>query len=178
MSNDSIKAADAQDPYSDDDAEFETGDESRYLLFKIGSDSYATPLLGVREVLETQIPKPIPNTAPHFKGLINVRGQILGVVDLRVRFNYPEVESPTNTLMLFETESGPIAAVVDRVEAVVRVDESELHKNPNIRSQIPIEYLLGATNYQGSLVTLIDLNKTLCHDDYIQIQKAKLAAIG
>jgi purine-binding chemotaxis protein CheW len=178
MSNDTFTPSDAQNSYADDDSDFDTGEDSRYLLFKVGTDAYATPLLGVREVLETQTPKPVPNTAPHFKGLINVRGQIMGVVDLRVRFNYPEIEGPTNTLMLFETETGPIAAVVDRVDAVVKVDERDLNKNPNIRSQIPIEYLLGATTYQGNLVTLIDLNKTLCHDDYVQIQKAKIAAIG
>lgn len=161
-----------------EDADSENPNELRYLLFRVGADAYATPLLGVREVLETQIAKPIPNTAPHFKGLINVRGQIIGVVDLRVRFNYPEISGSTNALMLFETETGPIGAIVDRVEAVVKIDHTQVQAKPNIRSQIPVEFLLGATNYDGCLVTLIDLNKTLSHDDYVQIQKAKVAATG
>lgn len=163
---------------NDENEDIDSSDESKYLIFRLGSDAYGTPLLGVREVLEAQSAKPIPNTAPYFKGLINVRGQIIGVVDLRLRFDYPTVETPTVAYMLFETETGPFAAIVDKVEAVVRIDDVNLQKKPNIRTQIPVEYLLGATTYEGSLVTLIDLNKTLSAEDYVMIQKAKLAATG
>jgi purine-binding chemotaxis protein CheW len=156
--------------------EIEAADESKYLIFRLGSEIYGTPLLGVREVLEPQPAKPIPNTAEHFLGLINIRGQIIGVVDLRIRFEYPVLESPSVAFLVFETESGPIAAVVDKVEAVVRIDEAQLHKKPNIRSQVPVEFLIGATSHQNQLVTLIDLNKTLSKEDYVAIQKAKLAS--
>lgn len=163
---------------TDEINDIDSADESKYLIFRLGSDAYGTPLLGVREVLEAQVPKPIPNTAPYFKGLINVRGQIIGVVDLRVRFDYPSVESETLAYMIFETETGPFAAVVDRVEAVVKIDDVGMQKKPNIRTQIPVEFLLGASTHEGLLVTLIDLNRILSADDYVLIQKAKLAATG
>jgi len=163
---------------NDENQEFDPADECKYLIFRLGSDAYGTPLLGVREVLETQSAKPIPNTAPYFKGLINVRGQIIGVVDLRLRFDYPAVESPALAYMLFETDTGPFAAIVDKVEAVVRIDDVSLQKKPNIRTQIPVDFLIGASTYEGSLVTLIDLNKTLSAEDYVLIQKAKLATTG
>lgn len=163
---------------NDENQELDSADEAKYLIFRLGSEAYGTPLLGVREVLETQSPKPIPNTVPYFKGLINIRGQIIGVVDLRLRFEYPTVESPTVAYMLFETETGPFAAIVDKVEAVVRIDDVSLQKKPNIRMQIPVEYLIGASTYEGSLVTLIDLSKILSDEDYVLIQKAKLATTG
>jgi purine-binding chemotaxis protein CheW len=157
--------------------DLDSADDSKYLIFRIGNESYGTPLLGVREVLESQTPKPIPNTAPHFKGLINVRGQIIGVVDLRVRFGYPASTSPSLALMVFETETGAFAAIVDKVEAVIKIDEKELNQNPHIRSQIAHQFLIGAASYDGGLVTLVDLNKILSTDEYVQIQKAKLSVM-
>jgi purine-binding chemotaxis protein CheW len=158
--------------------DLDLADESKYLLFRLGDELYGTPLLGVREVLQPQNPKAIPNTVPHFMGLINIRGQIIGVVDLRIRFEYEKLDAPTRAYLVFETETGPIAAIVDKVEAVVRIDEGQMHKKPNIRSQVPVQFLIGAANHLGTLVTLIDLNKTLSKEDYVQIQKAKLSAAG
>lgn len=149
-------------------------DESRYLIFYLEHEIYGTPLLGVREVLEVLAAKPIPNTAAHFKGLINIRGQIIGVVDLRMRFGYPVKPHPGNAMLVFETEAGPIATIVDKVEAVVKIDESHLHRKPNIRSHVPIDYLIGASTYKGGIVTLIDLNQTLSKEDYVEINQAKM----
>lgn len=161
---------------ADSEISFEEADESKYLIYRLGTEIYGTPLLGVREVLQPQNPKPIPNTSAYFRGLINVRGQIIGVVDLRMRFDYPANDSSTTALLVFETESGPIAAIVDKVEAVTKIDDSHLHKKPNIKSQVPVEFLIGASSHQGQLVTLIDLNRTLSNEDYVQIQKAKVDA--
>lgn len=175
---DTPNAASNFEDIDDEKSNFDQADEAKYLIFRLGTEIYGTPLLGVREVLQPHPPKPIPNTAPHFMGLINVRGLIMGVVDLRVRFEYPIVENPSVAFLVFETESGPIAAVVDKVEAVVKIDEGQLHKQPNIRSQVPVEFLIGASSHRGQLVTLINLNKTLSKEDYVQIQKAKLAVAG
>lgn len=151
-------------------------DESRFLLFTLDGNLYGTPLLGVREVVQPQVAKSVPNTVPYFKGLINIRGQIVGLVDLRIRFNYSTLETPSLAFLVFETESGPVAAVVDKVESVVRIDSAKIHQNPNIKSQVPIEFLLGVANLDQNLVTLIDLNKTLSQADYAEIQNTKLAA--
>lgn len=178
MSQNSNKPFDTANDLQSGTPEIEAHDESKYLIFRLGSEAYGTPLLGVREVLQPLKPKPIPNTAPHFKGLINIRGQILGVVDLRTRFDYAAQMEPSTAYLVFETETGPIAAIVDKVEAVVKFEESQVHKKPNIRSQVPVEFLIGASSHQGQLVTLIDLNRTLSKEDYVQIQKAKLASTG
>lgn len=160
----------------DDGLDDEMVDEgSKYLLFRLDGEIYGTPLLGVREVIQPQATKAIPNTAPYFKGLINVRGQIIGVVDLRLRFEYTAIDVPSMAFLIFETEVGPIAAVVDKVEAVVKIDDDNFHKKPNIRSQVPAEFFIGATTHEDQLVTLIDLNKTLSTEDYVKIQQSKMA---
>lgn len=161
----------------DEDVELDDADQNKYLLFRLGLDLYGTPLLGVREVIQPLTPKAIPNTVPYFMGLINLRGQVMGVVDLRVRFEYfSDWESYNQAYLVFDTEVGPIAAIVDKVEAVVKIDDANMHKKPNIRSQVPVEYLIGAATYQERIVTLIDLNRTLSQEDYVQIQKSKMQA--
>jgi purine-binding chemotaxis protein CheW len=172
-------------PRGDETAEnqyFDPTDESKFLIFQLDTELYGTPLLGVRQVLQPHRPKPIPNTTKHFLGLVSIRGQVMGVVDLRIRFNYPIADGPNVAFLVFETESGPLAVIVDKVEAVVQLSEellqSQSQSKLNIRSQIPLEYLIGAVTHRDQLVTLIDLNKTLSNEDYVEIHNAKLATAG
>ncbi len=139
----------------------ENQEESRYLLFKLGQEVYGTPLLGVREVVEPLDSKPVPNTVNYFLGVINIRGQIVGVLDLRARFGHKCERTPENALMVFDTDNGPMAALVDRVEAVVRINDSKIEKEPNIKTSAPTEFLLGIAHHDDRLITLIDLNKAL-----------------
>lgn len=175
MTNSSQRQTNVEQNDSIGFAENEANENSKYLVFRLGTELYGTPLLGVREVLEPLNPKPIPNTVEHFKGLINVRGQIMGVVDLRGRFGYPRESPVTLAYLIFETDAGPIAAIVDKVEAVYRFEDAQAQKKPHIRSQVPMDFLLGASTYQNQLVTLIDLNKTLSGEDYVEIKRAKMA---
>jgi purine-binding chemotaxis protein CheW len=137
----------------------------RYLIFRLGHELYGTPLLGVREVVENQPAKSVPNTVPHFKGVINIRGQIVGVIDLRMRFDHPAAETPNTALMVFETNSGPMAALVDKVESVVKIEEQYIVRRPNVRSMRSLEFLIGIAQDDGRLVTLVDLNKTLGNEE-------------
>lgn len=136
-------------------------DDARFLLFKVAGELYGTPLLGIREVVEPQEPKPIPNTAPFFSGVINLRGQVVGVVDLRKRFGHEAQRHQGMALMVFETESGPLAALVDEIECVVQLTANHIDTKPIVRANVPSEFLLGIGNQEGRLISLIDLNKIL-----------------
>jgi len=134
---------------------------NKYLLFRLREELYGTPLLGVREVVEPQAPKPIPNTAKHFSGVINIRGEIVGVLDLRTRFNHNAETGVNMALMVFSTDGGPMAGLVDRVESVISLSEKEIERNPNIGIEILREALIGVGKYNKHLITLIDLHKIL-----------------
>lgn len=139
-------------------------EQNRYLVFTIGGESYGTPLLAVREVVEYQKPKFMPNMADHFSGVINIRGSIVGVVDLRSKFRVTTEKENNQSLLICDTEQGPIAAVVDKVEAVVGLDDEAIEKNPPIQSKVQQEHLIGVAKYKDQLVTVIDLLKTLSTD--------------
>lgn len=145
---------------------FETSeDEIRYLLFRLGGELYGTPLLGIREVVEPQDPKPVPNTVPYFSGVINIRGQVVGVLDLRQRFQHACDKHSGMALMVFDTEAGPLGALVDRIEAVVPIPDTNIEKKPNVRTTVPLEFLIGIGNQEGKLVTLVDLNRILGREE-------------
>ena len=144
-------------------------EESRYLIFSLGGELYGTPLLGVREVVEPQEAKPIPGTVDYFKGVINIRGQIVGVIDLRVRLQHPASKTVGNAFMVFDTSFGPIAAIVDRVESVIKIPEGNIERSPNVRTTVPIDFLLGIAREHERLITLIDLNQILASTDVKKI---------
>lgn len=157
-----------------DTIEYEELDSHKFLLFKLNEELYATPLLAVKQVVENQNVKTIPNTAPYFLGLINYRGQIMGLVDLKKRFKMPDNVDTKKTFLIFESESGPIAAQVDHVEAVISIDDNKIEKNPNIKSDVPSHYMIGVAQFNDNMVTVIDLNRSFTAEDYVQIHSNKL----
>lgn len=136
-------------------------DATKYILFQLGTELYGTPLLGVREVVEPLEPKQVPNTVGWFTGVINIRGQIIGVIDLRKRFGHSDKTNAHQALMVFDTQAGPLAALVDKVEAVVRISDQEIEKRPNVQTNVPMNFLLGIASAHERLVTLIDLAQVL-----------------
>ncbi len=136
-------------------------DQDRYLLFTLGQDLYGTPLMGVREVVEYQKAKPIPHTVKAFLGVINIRGEIIGVLDLRARFQYQLEENREVAMMVFGTENGTLAAVADRMEGVVKIPKDAIDPTPRVENRLPPAYLLGIGRCRDRLVTLIDLPKIL-----------------
>ena len=137
----------------------------RVLVFRIGEETYASPLLSVREVLEYQKPKYMPNMLKHFSGVINVRGAIVGVVDMRIKFGHPGDIQNRLAMLLCDTEKGPLAAIVDGVQAVIQLTDNDIDRDPPIRTRTSQKYLLGVAKSQEKLITLIDLHQILNDDE-------------
>jgi purine-binding chemotaxis protein CheW len=112
-------------------------------------------------VVEPQEPKPIPNTVPFFSGVINLRGQVIGVVDLRKRFGCEPLNRPRMALIVFPTESGPLGALVDEIESVAKIPSSNIESNAAVRTHVPADYFIGVGKQDDRLVSLIDLNRIL-----------------
>ena len=128
---------------------------SKFLIFNLGNEVYGTPLLSVREVIEYKIPKPVPNTDSSFEGVINLRGEVIGILDLRKIF---KVEAPTAAcLLVFESEMGVLAAAVDKVVSVTEIKDTNIDHKQSGGKKLDIEYLIGIGKTDQGLVTLIDL---------------------
>ena len=149
-----------------EDPRFETqsDDSQKFLMFQLGAELFATPLIEVREVIEFNQAKPIPHMPSFFKGVINIRGEIIGVIDLRERLGMTgSNENPCQ--LIFETDAGPLAAVVDRVHSVAIVEESQLDRRTTITSQASDRsYFLGVGKVDDRIFTLISLRKLMKTD--------------
>ena len=148
-------------------------EENRFFIFQLGSELCGTPLLGVREVIQPQEVKPVPDTKTHFVGMINIRGQIIGVIDLRLRYGHQIEDSQQQAFVVFDTPKGTIAAIVDRVDSVTAIKLAEIDRSKSVVTEIGGEYLLGVAHVRDRLVTLLDLNKVLA-DENIAEQTALL----
>jgi purine-binding chemotaxis protein CheW len=138
----------------------EPGDEDKYLVFQLGPGLFATPLIEVREVIEFRQAKPIPHTAPFFKGVINIRGEIVGVIDLRQRLDIQGSENPLAQLV-YETDGGPMAAIVDCVHSVTVIAEENLDRRLAAHQQAESSHLVGVGKADDKILTVVSLKKVL-----------------
>lgn len=146
--------------------------DSQYLVFRLANEFYGVPLLSVREVVEKQTVKPIPNMVASFLGVFNLRGEIVSVIDLRMRFGFDESRSETEQVYLvFDSDKGPIAAVVDEVMEVVAIEENQLQKDINYDVNVPLEFIIGLSKYRDHLVSIIELSKILSKAELLELNK-------
>ena len=154
------------------------GDEHKYIIFKLGSEAYGTPLLAVREVVEVMAIKPLPNTVPAFKGVCNLRGQIVGVLDLHVRFGLDRDPDSRPVLLVFDLQAGALAAQVDQIFSVDVIAPSQIENKANIISAVPIQYIRGIAMAKNQMITVIDLPSLLSADELTQLSNSRILARG
>jgi purine-binding chemotaxis protein CheW len=115
-------------------------DKERYLVYRIDDDLYASPLLDFKEVIEFIKPKVVPNMPTCFSGMINLRGLIMGVIDLRIKLGILDHNPLRSSMLVCETEVGPLAAVIDKVEFVIYVSPAEI-QDLKIEGKVAIDCL-------------------------------------
>ena len=136
-------------------SELEALEATTYLVFSLLGSRYATLLLSVREVVEYKQPKPLPNTNPAFLGVINIRGEIIGVIDLSTRLGGKPVSSQRPSLLVVDTENGAVATLVESVVSVVNIDPKTIDTRSNQNSKG--NSVEGIAQLDSELVTIVDL---------------------
>jgi len=141
--------------------------EQQYLTFMMGKDEYGVDILSVQEIHCWTEPRPMPNTPEFIRGVIDWRGTIVPIIDLRVRFQYPEATYTSTTVVIIlrtTLSSGQdciIGIVVDAVADVYDVKASELRKSPSLGSKIDTKYIKGMTKIEESMIIILDLAKLI-----------------
>lgn len=139
----------------------------QYLTFGIDNERYAIEIAKVREVLEYTTIRSLPKSLPYMKGIINLRGKSVAVIDLRERFGMPALakgKMPSIIVMETETDEGvvPIGALADSVYEVVEIDE--IDESPKFGSGAAAGYLRGLGKRGGEFVAILDAD-ALFRDD-------------
>jgi purine-binding chemotaxis protein CheW len=143
-------------------AENTVATESEFLTFVLGSESYGIDILKVQEIRGYDAVTPIANTPAFIKGVINLRGKIVPIVDLRVKFNMGRVEYNEFTVVIILNLGGRVVGiVVDGVSDVMRLDAGQIRAVPDIVASIDTRYITGLATVAEKMFILIDIERLM-----------------
>lgn len=142
------------------------GKGGTYLTFSLADEEYGIGILKVREIIGMLPITPVPQTPSFVKGVINLRGQVIPVVDLRLKFSLAEKEYTERTSIIVVEVTDPagrvaIGVVVDAVSEVVNVNDADVENNPVLGSQMETQYILGMAKTPGGVKILLDIDQVL-----------------
>lgn len=139
----------------------------KYLTFVLGEESYGIAVLKIREIIRLPDITAVPQMPSHIRGVINLRGKIIPVVDLRARFGLPHADPTDRTcviVMQVASSSGssvPMGLVVDDVEEVINLAADDIQETPDFGSHVETDYLLGMAKIKGVVKTLLDFDRVV-----------------
>lgn len=153
-------------------------DQQQYLTFSLGDEMFAIGILAIREIIEYGNITEVPMTPPFIRGVINLRGAVVPVVDLAVRFGREAREDTKRTcIVIIEIESDKgrqeMGIVVDAVSEVLEIPAAEIEPPPQFGARIRIDFIAGMGKVDGNFVVLLDVNKVLSVDEV-----AVVSAVG
>lgn len=163
----------AQDELLDDDEENEDTQANKYLFFRIGKESYGVGIRFVIEIIELQTISSVPDMPQYVKGVINLRGKVIPIVDLRLRFDMEERDYDNRTcIIVTEVEHVLVGFLVDTVEEVLEIMEKDIEPPPKFRSISGSDrYISGMGKAGEAIKILIDVDK-LVRDENLSIAPA------
>ena len=144
----------------------------KYLTFALGGEEYGLPVLKVREIIKLMDITQVPHVPDHVRGVINLRGKVIPVIDLRRKFGLPSDEYTERTCVVvaevdLATAKVMMGIIVDSVSEVLNVTEAEIDETPDFGGQITTDYLLGLAKVKDTVKILLDLDRVLGSDGQI-----------
>ena len=145
------------------------GDLLQLVTFEIGEEEFGIDILKVQEIIRTMAITKVPNSPPHVEGVINLRGKVIPVIDLRSRFmmDYRQHDNQTRIIVV-DLHRMVIGFVVDGVSEVLRIQSSTVEPPPPVVSGIESEYIKGVGKLDNRLLILLDLDKLIPIEELTQ----------
>jgi purine-binding chemotaxis protein CheW len=146
----------------------------QYLTFKLGNEVFATDVAQVREVLDLTSITKVPRTPEFMAGVINLRGSVVPVVDLRLCFEMPKTVSTRNTCIvvvevILNGEATVIGALADSVEEVIDLEPEQIQPAPRIGTQIRVDFIKGMGKRDNNFVMILDIDRVFSADELTAI---------
>lgn len=139
----------------------------QWVTFRLGDETYGINVMQVQEVLRLTEIAPVPGAPDYVLGIINLRGNVVTVIDARRRFGLPDASpDEASRIVIIENGSYVIGMLVDSVAEVVNLHASEIESAPNVGSEESARYIQGVHTTGEKLLILVDLNKLLTPEDF------------
>src|SRR5579864_7755462 len=157
--------------------------QGQYLTFYVAGEEYAINILKVKEIIEYDTVTAVPNTAPWISGVTNLRGNIVPVIDLAVKFGMPaskvsKLSCIVITEVCFGGENLIMGVVADSVNQVIDFHESEIETPPPFGTRVRIEFLLGMGRVGKKFCLILDIDKVLSTDELLAVTDSTSTSQG
>jgi len=151
--------------------------EGKYLTFTLADEEYGIGILKIKEIIGMMPVTSVPKTPEFVKGVINLRGKVIPVLDLRLRFGIEEIEYTERTCIIVvevESLSGrvEIGIVVDSVSEVLNIKGSEIEDTPAFGTRLDTSFILGMAKMEGGIKILLDIDRVLATKEVETLQNA------
>lgn len=137
----------------------------KYLCFDLGQEEFAIPLLSVKEVLALPDTTPVPQAPSHFVGIMNLRGSIVSILDLRLKLGYKSEKTEQASVIIMDIEGLNLGVVVDRVNSVIAFTQDQMSPRPETGLDRSANYITGVYRKSDKLIILLDLGRALSIED-------------
>jgi len=152
----------------------------KYLTFALGNEEYSVPVLKVREIIKIMDITAVPQVPEYVKGVVNLRGKVIPVVDLRLKFGFPAQDYTERTCIIvvevaLANGSRMMSIIVDHVLEVLNVTAEQIEQTPEFGDEIQTDYMKGIAKVQGQVKILLDLDRVLGVDGTIAMPQPSAA---
>ncbi len=150
--------------------------EGKYLTFSLAGEEYGIGILKVKEIIGMMSITMVPQTPSYLKGVINLRGKVIPVVDLRLKFGMESIEYNERTCIIVVEISGTgrtvhMGIVVDSVSEVLNIKAGDIEETPNFGTKLNTEYILGMAKSAGGIKILLDIDRVLSAEEISGLAK-------
>lgn len=148
----------------------------KYLTFTMEKEEYGIGILKVKEIIGMMPVTSVPRTPDFVKGVINLRGKVIPVVDLRLKFSMESIPYTDRTcIIVVEIDSDAatvlIGIVVDAVSEVLNIKEADIEETPTFGTSLNTDYILGMAKMEGGVKILLDIDRVLSQQEITQLEK-------
>jgi purine-binding chemotaxis protein CheW len=149
------------------------------LTFFLGEEEYGLEILKVQEIIGMMAVTPIPRTPEYIRGVINLRGKVIPIVDLRLKFGMEPVEETSETCIIVVLAGGvERGIVVDRVSEVLDIDGENVEDTPSFGADVNTNYILGIGKSENRITLLLDIDKVMSSQELANLSAGPAEAEG
>lgn len=146
--------------------------ENQYLTFQLGNEVYGIEILKVQEIKGWEGATPLPNSPEYIRGIMNLRGAIVPILDLRRRFNMSEVEfTPYTVVVVVHVKGRTIGMIVDSVSDVVNFKEEAVRHAPDFGASIDTAFIQGLIPLEDEMIILLNIDEMLKNSELLHIDE-------
>jgi purine-binding chemotaxis protein CheW len=163
-------------------AEQKINETSQYLTFKLDDEIFALDIASIREVLELTTVTKVPRTPEFMRGVINLRGGVVPVVDLRLKFDMSKTEKTVNTCIIIteimvDGETTILGALADSVQEVLEIDAGQIEPPPKIGTRLNTEFIRGMGKRNGQFIMILNIDKVFSSEELAIVQNSRSAPV-